>query len=143
MAAKNHWQIEFDDIKTLEEKVKRIPSRAEEAINNVLHIDGIQIVVDEIQPNIPVSKWKSRIRKKKHARDMKNVQQNKKENLSFTIRPKPKFNYLKYPDLAIGTSQHNEPQMFMNKGLKLAAPKIIKELNETLEKIINESLGGS
>ncbi len=143
MAAKNYWKVEFKDVEVLEEKMKKTPSLTETAMNKVLHSAGVQMVVEEIQPNIPVSSWKDRTRKKKHARHNKNPQTSKNENLSFTIRPKPQFNYLKYPDLGIGTSQHNEPQMFMNKGLKVATPKIVKVLHETLDKLIKESIGGS
>ncbi|MBH0159115.1 hypothetical protein IHV10_22350 [Fictibacillus sp. 5RED26] len=139
----NKWALDFKDIEILEEKMKQIPGRSEQAINDVLHGEGVNIVVREIQPQIPVSTWKNRVRKKKHARHVTNPQSSKKENLGFTIRPKPKFNYLKYPDLGIGKSKRNEPQHFMNKGLQKASPIIIEKLNDALDKTIKESLGGN
>lgn len=142
MASKNYWQLDFRGLRELEEKMKQIPGRSEVAINDVLHNKGIPITIEAIQPDIPVSTWKNRVRDKKHARDTKNPQAAEKQNLAFTIRPKPRFNYLKYPDLGIGQSQHNPPQHFMNKGLKKAAPKIIEELNKRIDEEIKKTLGG-
>jgi HK97 gp10 family phage protein len=137
MVAKNFWEVDFRGIEELEEKMKRIQGGAEQVINEVLHTDGVQLVMVDIQPEIPVSKWKNRVRNKKHARNVQNPQTSKKENLKFTIRPKRTFEYLKYPDLGIGTSQHNPAQHFMNKGLKKASPKIVDKLKGKLNDLIN------
>jgi hypothetical protein len=139
----NNWGIDFKDIEILEEKMRQIPGRSEKALNEVLHGEGINLAIREIQTEIPVSTWKNRARRKKHARHVANPQTNKKENLGFTIRPKPKFNYLKYPDLGIGNSKRNNPQHFMKKGLQKASPVIIEKLNKALDKTIKDSLGGN
>lgn len=141
--ASNQWQVDFSGIEELVDNLKRIPEQSETLINVVIHNDGIQIAIDEIQPEIPVSQWKNRVRKKKHARNEKNPQVSQKSNLSFTIKPKPKFNYLKYPDLGIGTSSKNPPKQFMKKGLDEASPKIIEKLNEEINKNIEQILGGN
>ncbi|MGG3943371.1 hypothetical protein ABEV54_18250 [Peribacillus psychrosaccharolyticus] len=140
--AVNHWEVNFGDVEELVEKLKRIPGGSERVINDVLHKKGIAQSIEDIQPEIPISKWKNRIRKKKHARNIKNPQASKKSNLAFTIRPKPKYNYLKYPDLGIGKSEKKAPIHFMRKGLQRATPKIMRELNERIDEEINQTLGG-
>ncbi|MDF2605901.1 MAG: hypothetical protein K0S34_91 [Bacillales bacterium] len=121
--------------------MKQIPYKSEKVINEILHTEAIPMAIQSIQPNIPVSTWKNKVRKKKHAKE-NHPQAPQKENLGFTIRPKPRFNYLKYPDLAIGTSQHNVPQYFMKKGLQDVAPKIIDKLMDGLQEEIYKTLGG-
>ncbi|MEC1778402.1 HK97-gp10 family putative phage morphogenesis protein [Schinkia azotoformans] len=140
--ARNDWEIDFGDVEELVEKLKKMPDESEKVINDVIHNDGIKIATEEIQPEIPVSKWRNRVRNKKHARDNKNPQSSKKENLAFTIRPQKKFEYLKYPDLSIGTSKNKQPKRFMKKGLDKASPKIIEKLNEKIDEKINETLNG-
>lgn len=141
--AVNHWEIDFGNVDELIEKFKRVEGGAEGIINNVIHNDGIQMAIEHIQPDIPVSHWKNKVRNKKHARNVQNPQSSKKNNLAFTIRPKPKYNYLKYPDLGIGTSKKNQPQHFMRKGLEKASPKIIEKLNDRIDQHINQTLGGN
>lgn len=139
--AANSWSVDFGDIKELENKMKQIPGKSEESLNKVLHGDGINISIENIQPDIPISKWKGRVRKKKHAQNQKALA-NKKSNLGFTIRPKPQFNYLKYPDLGIGKSSGKPPQKILENGLKKATPKIVSKLSTELDNVIQETLGG-
>ncbi|AXY07447.1 hypothetical protein CUC43_11520 [Bacillus thuringiensis LM1212] len=139
--AANSWSVEFGDIEVLERKMKQIPSKSEQTLNRVLHTDGVNLAVESIQPKIPVSTWKGRVRNKKHAKDQKALT-NSKLNLGFTIRPTPRFNYLKYPDLGIGNSKKNEPKKILERGLQTATPKISERLNTELDKVINQTLGG-
>lgn len=140
--AVNSWQIDFGDISSLEEKMKQIPDKSERVINKTLEKKGIPKAEEEIQRTIPISKWKGRVINKKHARDVKALT-SKKGNLQFTTRPRTKYNYLKYPDLAIGTSHKNKPKKIMKKGLDKAAPKILEELTNEVVNEINRTLGGN
>lgn len=142
MSPVNYWQVDFGRIEDLVEKIKLIPNKSERVINKTLVSKGIPLAEEEIQPTIPVSHWKNQVIDKKHARDTKALV-SERGNLQFTTRPKPKFNYLKYPDLAIGTSHKNHPQYFMKKGLDKAAPKIKDELTNEVINEINRTLGGS
>lgn len=62
--AANSWSVEFGDIEALERKMKQIPSKSEQTLNRVLHTDGVNLAVESIQPKIPVSTWKGRVRNK-------------------------------------------------------------------------------
>ncbi|CAH2465100.1 hypothetical protein [Bacillus mycoides] len=139
--AASSWSVEFGDIEALENKLKQIPGKSEQALNKVLHSDGVNLAVESIQPKIPVSTWKGRVRNKRHAKDQKALT-NSKLNLGFTIRPTPRFNYLKYPDLGIGNSKKNAPKKILERGLQTATPKISERLNTELDKVINQTLGG-
>ncbi|EJS13410.1 hypothetical protein IKS_03489 [Bacillus cereus VDM062] len=139
--AANSWSVEFGDIEALENKLKQIPGKSEQALNRVLHSDDVNLAVESIQPKIPVSTWKGRVRNKRHAKDQKALT-NSKLNLGFIIRPTPRFNYLKYPDLGIGNSKKNAPKKILERGLQTATPKISERLNTELDKVINQTLGG-
>lgn len=140
MAAK--WEIDFSDLDKLESKIKRIPNESEKTINEVIHKKGIVRVESSIQPRIPVSTLKGAVRSKKHARDVKFPTTSQKLNLAFVIRPKPKYQYLKYPDLAIGQSKRNKPEEFMATGLEKAAPEIVEDISLALDDVIKRTLGG-
>ncbi|MED1539464.1 MULTISPECIES: hypothetical protein [Bacillus] len=140
--AASSWSLEFGDIEKLENKLKQIPNKSEQALNKVLHNDGVNLALESIQPQIPISTWKGRVRNKRHARNEKALT-NSKMNLGFTIRPTPRFNYLKYPDLGIGRSAKNTPQKILERGLQTATPKISERLNTELDKAIQQTLGGS
>ncbi|MCQ6531160.1 hypothetical protein [Bacillus mycoides] len=139
--AASSWSVEFGDIETLENKLKQIPGKSEQALNKVLHRDGVNLAVESIQPKIPVSTWKGRVRNKRHAKDQKALT-NSKLNLGFTIRPTPRLNYLKYPDLGIGNSKKNTPQKILERGLQTATPKISERLHAELDRVIQKTLGG-
>ena len=60
--------------------------------------------------------------------------------MGFTIRPKRAFEYIKYPDLAIGTSHRNREKMFMKKGLDRSTPKIVDDLTTSVLQSIEDTL---
>lgn len=132
----NDWSIEFKDVDRLIENMSKIPNRSEEIINTTLRTKGAPLAMSDIQTGIPISP-----KTKRHAHSNKalNVKYN---HLQFTIQPKKKFEYIKYPDLAIGTSKNNDPKLFMKKGLLKAEPKIVKDLTNSVVEDINKTLGG-
>lgn len=140
--AVNHWQVDISNVERLVEKLKQIEDGSEKIINSVIHNEGIKMATDGIKPEIPTSKWKHKVRKKKHAKNFQSLT-SKKSNLAFTIRPQKRFEYLKYPDLGIGTSKKKQPQHFMKKGIQKATPKIINKLSDRLDQHINQTLGGN
>ncbi|NCG67802.1 hypothetical protein GWJ21_07515 [Bacillus coagulans] len=137
----SNWSIEFTDVDELIRKVQQIPNRSEKVINDTLKIKGSPLAMQKIQEGIPVSTWKGRVLNKKHARNYKSLNV-KHGNLEFTIRPKRQFEYIKYPDLGIGTSKGNPPKEFMHGGLEKARPPIIKDLTNAVENEINRTIGG-
>lgn len=141
MAARG-WELEFDEVEKLEAKIKQIPQLSEKTINDVVHNQGAGLLETSIRAYIPVSQLDGVVRPKKHARDVKFPTKPDKLNLGVIVRPKPKYEYLKYPDLAIGTSKNNKPREFMATGLEKAAPKIVEDINIALDDVIKRTLGG-
>ncbi len=133
--ASNDWSMDLGSIDQLLNNIQKIPNRSEKVINEALRAKGAPKAMSNIQEGIPVSP-----KKKQHAHDNKalNVQYG---NLEFKIRPKKTFDYIKYPDLGIGTSKHNQPKNFMKKGLDKAAPKIVDDLSNAVINEINNTLG--
>lgn len=115
-------------------KIEQIPDKSESAINEALKSRSGKTALEQIDKGTPVSKGQLR-RGHKHARgaDAYKVIYG---NLSFKIRPKAKYEYLKYPDLGIGTSAKKSAQEFLNQGLNRSVPKIHQQLLDAVEKII-------
>ncbi|WP_180235261.1 hypothetical protein, partial [Bacillus cereus] len=76
-------------------------------------------------------------RKKKHAKMFKSLSTNNKINLTIILKPKPKFQYLVFPDLGVGTSIKNAPQRFMERGVERETNQSIEECNKALLEEIN------
>lgn len=131
----SEWTVEFPDVDKLLDMIKQIPNRSEKVINESLRATGGPWSNQNIQQRIPISE-----KRKMHAHNYK-LRVNY-ENLGFTVRPAPRFNYIKYPDLAIGTSVNNPPKRFMRKGLEAAMPRISQEINKAVGNEINKTLKG-
>ncbi|AJH65330.1 hypothetical protein FOC75_00860 [Bacillus cereus] len=137
------YQLNYDDIVALEQKMIRLPGKMEPAINNVLHTDGIRIATEEITKLIPVSKSKWGIRNKIHARNS-NWSKSEKLNLGFKIvarggaaNKKGSFGYLVFPNE--GRGSHNPlEQRFAEQGLINATPKILEKLHEGVDRVLKE-----
>ncbi|MDT2472030.1 hypothetical protein P7D68_17650 [Enterococcus avium] len=124
--AANSWELTIKGHDELLVKMEKYSSESERVINEVLRRRGANIALEKMEPLIPVSPEILR-QGHKHARFSKPFKVNH-ENLGFTIRPKPKFNYLKYPELGIGHSKNNQPEEFMKRGLSIALNPITEEL---------------
>lgn len=133
---KTAWVMDTTEIDALFNRLQRTTGNAERTINEVLKRSGSPKVMASIQPNIPLS-----LKQKKHARNSKALTV-KHGNLEFTVRPKRAFEYIKYPDLAIGTSQYNEPKKFMKKGLDDVAPDVVHDIVSAVITDIQQTLGG-
>jgi hypothetical protein len=139
------FELNYEQIAELEQKLSRLPGKAEEAINEVLHTDGIEMVTEEITKLLPVSRIRNRIRNKQHAKTSK-WSASEKHNLGFTIKSKGgaanrrgSFGYLVFPNE--GRGAHNlVEQRFMERGLEKATPRILERLNERIEKVLEEEL---
>lgn len=124
--AYNRWKVTLVGQDALLIKMKNYSSQSEAVINQVLKETGGKTAVDKITNLIPVSSEQLR-QGHQHAKSSKplNVQY---FNLGFRVRPKKKFEYIKFPDLGIGTSQYNQPQDFMQRGLVMAVNPITEAL---------------
>lgn len=125
--SKSSWEVEFNSLDSLVDKMKQLPDQSEKIINRVLHEKSAQKAVLSIIQGMPISEVKKRLTNKKHARLNQPMTINTM-NLGFKVRPKKKYDYVKYPDLGIGTSIKNHPQEFMRKGMEKEVKVISDEL---------------
>ena len=133
--AGSRWEVTLVGQDALLVKMQSYASKSEETINRVLKESGVQLAVDKITNLIPVSSEDLR-RGHRHAKSSKplNVQY---FNLGFRVRPKKSFEYIKYPDLGIGTSRRNQPQDFMQRGLQIAVDPITEALIRGFDELNN------
>lgn len=134
------YEIDYSEVDALQEKFKLIPENVENIINSYLHVEGAKKVADEITPFIRVSR-----KNKRHAK-LSKWWRIKPENLGFTIvarggaaKNKGSFGYLVFPNQGRGPRNPQE-QRFFERGLERAAPKVLADLNEKIEKKIREAL---
>lgn len=149
MSAEDSWDISFVDIDRLQEKMMRIPELSEKIINDVL-VNSSEVRAPQTMRKIfPISKRNptrpiTLANKKQvtvgHAKTSESLKVTH-ENLGFTVRPKPNWRYLVYPDLGLGGRNPLE-QEFMRRGMEREVPTITAELEAGLEQGINKELGG-
>lgn len=133
--AGNQWEMKLSGIDELIKRMEKLPNRSEQVINNELKVTAGPLAIRNIDKITPVSKGSLR-KSRKHAKGS-NEYQVTYTNLGFVIRPKKKFNYLKYPDLGIGTSSANAPQAFLKSGLDKSVNKIRDNLLVALDQTLN------
>ncbi|MDF9457035.1 hypothetical protein ABR769_26270 [Bacillus cereus] len=137
------FELDYEAIEKLEEKMRVLPNKMEPTINTILHTDGIQIAIEEITKLIPVSRSKWSVRNKIHAKDS-NWSKNEKLNLGFRIlarggaaNKKGSFGYLVFPNE--GRGSHNPlEQRFAERGIVNARPRILEELHKGVDKVLEE-----
>lgn len=131
----NSWELTIAGYDKLLVKMEKYSSESERVINKVLRSRGSDIAVKKIEQLIPVSEEQLR-KGHKHAKFSRPLQV-EHINLGFIVRPKKKFDYIKYPDLGIGHSQYNQPEEFMKRGLQIALDPITDELLKGFEELNN------
>lgn len=131
--AKNSWELKINGHDELLVRMERYSSESERLINEALKSKGSAIAVDRITEKIPVSEADLR-RGHQHAKNSRPLK-TQYINLGSIIRPTRKFEYLKYPDLGIGTSKRNQPDEFMRRGLGLALDPITELLIRQFDKL--------
>lgn len=136
MSAK--FSVDSSRFEAYQRNIERLPNVAEKVINEGLKKKVSPIMVNSILGLIPISD-----RKKLHAKLSKSIQGMLKENLTLTLKPKPKFTYLVFPDLGVGKSKGNDPERFMEHGVDRETNKSVEELNKALIEEINKTLGGN
>ncbi|MEY9972266.1 hypothetical protein ABH966_002640 [Lysinibacillus sp. RC46] len=133
--------VEFNDLTSLEGKIKALPGRAEKAINQVLHTDAIEIATKEMSNLLPVSN----VANKRHAKES-NWSTSEEHNLGFVVKTKGgaankkgSFGYLVFPDEGRGPT-NPWAQHFSDRSLQKSTPKILEKLHGALEELIEEGL---
>lgn len=133
--AANDWDLKIRGMDQLLSKLEKIPDESEAVINQTLKNESGKTAVDSIDSITPVSKKALSRTHPKHAKGS-NAYRVTYGNLGFTIRPTKNFNYIKFPDLGIGTSADSSPKRFMRNGLDRSVPKIEQQLLSAVEKTI-------
>ncbi|KMM38598.1 hypothetical protein [Guptibacillus hwajinpoensis] len=128
------FEIDAEELKLLQKKFKRIPDQVEKRVNRILHSFGIKTIEDRILLRIPVSQSPA---KKRHASNSKSLR-SATFNLGFETKPKKTYNYLVFPDKGLGTSIGRAPDEFMTEGMNDGTPRILQEINDQLDQLIEE-----
>lgn len=134
--------VEFDDLTSLHDKIKQLPGIAENAINNVLHAQGIEIVTREMTNLLPKSEkkphWES---SGPHAKESK-WSKSETFNLGFAVKSKGgaanrtgSFGYLVFADEGRGPFNPWK-QNFSERASQRASSKILDKLHGTLDQIL-------
>ena len=124
---------EFD---ALVAKVKDFGDGAEGVINEVFEEFGTKEVEEKIQQLLPSSgrTWKGKARAAKSTQPFRDEM----GNLSFTVRSKPRYQYLYFPDDGTNTRRHigkdGKPRRFMQRGAEQAKQPIIERCIASLVK---------
>lgn len=129
----NGWELTLQGHDQLLAKMEKYSSQSEKIVNQVLKESGSNIAVKKIEQFIPVSEDQLRSGRK-HAK-FSNPLKVDHINLGFIVRPKKKFDYIKYPDLGIGHSTNNQPEEFMKRGLQIALDPITEEIVKGFDKL--------
>lgn len=127
----NQWQLSLKGVDEIVQRVVQLPNQAESIINTALKAGSGDVAMKRIEGKTPISREQLR-KGHRHANGSAPYKVTY-ENLGFIIRPKKKFEYLKYPDLGIGTSKGNAPRQFLRNGLDDATPKIKEQLLAALD----------
>lgn len=136
------YDVDFENLKRLEEKMQQLPNRMESSLNKVIHIEGSRLIKDDITRLLPLSKVPNKLI---HAKSVTWAHA-KRENLGIIVKTKGgaankagSFGYLVFPNEGIGRSNPRE-QQFMERGLAVATPKLITKLLIKADKTIQEVL---
>lgn len=135
------FQIDYSDFEKLEEKIRELPSQAEQIINNYLHKKGVTTTTKNITSRMPVSS-----KHKIHAKHT-NWSRKETENLGFVIKAKGgaanrpgSYGYLVFPNEGRGPRNPLE-QRFFEQGLHESTPTILEDLLEEITIKTQEVLG--
>ena len=128
------FALNSDDLQKLEESIVRLQETGEKTINEVLHNESGDKVIQSIQSLINVSSK----RKGTHARHGKPFKL-ETFNLGFFIKTYPRYGYLIFPDEGRGVRNPIE-QDFSGKGIEKERPNVVDRLLQVLTQKIKEEL---
>lgn len=133
------FEIVFDDVSKLSERIRQLGEKSEETINESLRKHGKNLIVPKITSLIKTSfRQEKGIREKVHA-NKSNWSRIIRGNLSLTIATKKNFNYLVFPNQGIG--KHNlVEQGFMERGLENGIGDLTTQIEQDLIQAIEEEL---
>lgn len=130
------FELNVSEVDRLIEAIKNFPYDAEEAINEVLHGEGAELLQESITRLMPVSgrKWQGKKKGAKSAKSLKNVT----GNLSVTVTTQKSYQYLYFPDDGSNTENHYGNQQFFYRGGEAVQDDIIDRCINRLTRAIDE-----
>lgn len=136
------FKLKADDMQKLADSIMKIPNLAEGIMNDYLHNEGANIVIDKIIKEMPVGvndNKKSKGYPRTHAKYSLSLEFTK-INLGFAIKTtsSPFFGYLYFPAFGEGTSKRNTPNLFFERGVDSGRKPIVDNLVKLLDKKIKE-----
>ncbi|PEW77337.1 hypothetical protein CN449_03830 [Bacillus thuringiensis] len=132
-----NFSVDASKFESLQRNIERLPNVAEKIINEDLKSRIAPVMKKSVLGLMPISN-----RKKAHAKLYQSINDDNKENLTLTLKPKSKYRYLVFPDLGLGTSKKKAAKKFMERGVDKKVDYSIEELNKSLIEAINKTLGG-
>lgn len=133
------FEVKYEDILRIEEKIKKFQGNAEEEMNRYLRDSAAQIMIDAIVAALPMSsRNKSNWSKNRIHAKVGNPLEAEFFNLSVKVKSKKDFYYLQFPDQGTGTSEKKQPQNFMEQGLLTVYDQIVDGLLETILTTFNK-----
>ncbi|PFP05604.1 hypothetical protein COJ91_18485 [Bacillus thuringiensis] len=132
-----NFSVDASKFESLQRNIERLPNVAEKIINEDLKSRIAPVMKKSVLGLMPISN-----RKKAHAKLYQSINDDNKENLTLTLKPKSKYRYLVFPDLGLGTSKKKAAKKFMERGVDKKVDYAIEELNKSLIEEINKTLGG-
>ena len=122
-------EIDYKELDDLTELMVRALD-SEQTINKVLHESGSELIKEGIQKILPSSGriWSGK--KSPASTSQPFTQEN--GNLSVTVKTKPAYHYLYFPDDGSTTKHHQGNQQFMLRGAQSRQTQIVDEITEKL-----------
>lgn len=114
---------DFDELQTA---IKEYAGNAEEAINDVLHNQGGELIQNSIRNLIPVSgrTWKGKAPAAKKGKSLTSVN----SNLAVKVTNTPKYGYLYFADDGSNTKNHAGNKQFFAEGGEAVKDEIIERM---------------
>lgn len=135
--AGSQFQLDASQVDRLQKTMTQYAGHAGQIVDEVLHNEGGKLISEEIMRLLPESgrTWAGKKPAAKQAKPF--MQEN--GSLSVTVKTKPAYNYLYFPDDGTNTRRHigyeGVPREFMRKGGESQADKIIDLCIAKLTKI--------
>ena len=126
------FKINVADLDKLQTALKEYQGNAENAINEVLHNQGGELIQESIRKLMPVSgkNWKGKASPAKSSKSLQNLN----TNLAVTVTTTKKYQYLYFPNDGTSTRRHVGNQQFFEKGGEAVKDKIIERCITKLTK---------
>lgn len=126
--ANEMFSVEQKGFDELLKRVSGYGAEVENVLNDYLHNEAPKKINPSIVGLVPVSD-----RNKTHAKNNNPFGRQEDYNLAVKLITSKKYNYLVFPDEALGTSKGNYPQDFTGRGLEAKIPELIEEMTARIQ----------